>query len=738
MKNPILLFAFYVLLLCLSQRTLAQNSGQEAISNIHIIGPDIAFRGSEMILTINVNFVGKSYQWYLNDEPIPNANAASYEVENVRILDGGHYKCRIYSGYDLLNKNSYLTATHFVRVADQDPLGGAYLANQIIIQFDEELDSSEIDSIRMLYDAELVKDCQCKLNLQLWKFNRWPNTSIVFENSIGEIMEVIGAEGIIQQVSDPENKPVEIDGILNAGFNYLLDASDDVEETDAIGYLTAHIDESNINVDGSTVRVTLIDTGVKDFENFTPFNPQDVCDPNYLDIEDENGHGTHLAYEITSGLPVDFLELYVLKIFNKNGRGDLFDIACAIYLANSYNNGTDIINCSWGYYGLSSQILENAIMAAIKNRTIFVCSAGNACVNGVAQNGARHYPSSFAGYHDNVFSIGALGKNRNSPSSYSCWDEYTLFAPAENITPCVHPDNPKFKSVKHGFYKHYQPVFEGRTGTSQAAAYVTRSIAILLWNNYQISSTDLNEKIKEQVIPMENIGTEWGGKLDFELDVEFQQICDNESSTGKLIIHNPNRKYLKIKRLDLYEYRDEVLIEYTLPLEESRIEIIDTDGRSFIFSGEVHPPSQLSVNFSVYDYDESSEGYLKADVYNGFGDLYYQWRDSDNVVISEESTIEYTGEESLIFYVADQKGCTVEKSFKAFNVEKIKEYNGIISCAEANRIEVYTLAGAYVTTIEGQNDLCDELWDALVGKGTFALRIFKNNRRTNKLFHGIE
>ncbi|MFK8161362.1 MAG: S8 family serine peptidase [Lewinella sp.] len=110
---------------------------------------------------------------------------------------------------------------------------------------------------------------------------------------------------------------------------------------------------------------------------------------------DDHSHGTHItsriAIQLTTYAPDVNYRFMPLKILDENGVGNSFNAACAVLYAAE--NGADVINASWGFYGEDDKILRKAFEFAESKNVVTIGSAGNERID-LAE--LSHYPSSYA------------------------------------------------------------------------------------------------------------------------------------------------------------------------------------------------------------------------------------------------------------------------------------------------------------------------------------------------------
>lgn len=230
------------------------------------------------------------------------------------------------------------------------------------------------------------------------------------------------------------------------------------------------------------VRVCVIDTGID-------LNLKDLATPYQFEsfvfgedsVWDYHGHGTHVAGTIAAlsnnqgivGVHPG-LELFVAKIFPKDGKASLMDILSAIDWASRW--GCDIINASWGG-GDRSDLLEQYIK---DSGALFVNAAGN---DGINTDKNPVYPG---GYRlPNMLVVGATGPHF-IPPWWSNFGEQTIDVVAPGVD---------ILSLKPG------GGYVKMSGTSMAAPHVT-GMASLIWQG-SIESTKawILEKAREKGRP---------------------------------------------------------------------------------------------------------------------------------------------------------------------------------------------------------------------------------------------
>ncbi len=254
--------------------------------------------------------------------------------------------------------------------------------NQLIVQLREGVSPSMIASCLDGIVADITCNCD---SLTLIEF---PN---IDPNGVKFILNMEG-----------KRKDAERDLEVESSINYVIEYCGDFPSQQSQCYAL-----ENASLIDERVLVGLIDSGADtlSFPNvFKDIKPIDIYEcrdsegqaeqnniqplymTTYTGARDSSGHGTHLAHLI--GQRKDKLEIIDAKVVNRlSDRNTLFKSICALHTFANYNKdlrldhrkeeGVRLINFSMGYYGLKSVLLEEALIKAMHEDILVVCSAGN-------------------------------------------------------------------------------------------------------------------------------------------------------------------------------------------------------------------------------------------------------------------------------------------------------------------------------------------------------------------------
>ncbi|MEL7147532.1 MAG: S8 family serine peptidase, partial [Bacteroidota bacterium] len=233
-----------------------------------------------------------------------------------------------------------------------------------------------------------VETCNCDLkDLELWTIDTsHPN--------------FIGIEDVLKNMENDED---EGDMVGNHQFFFNL-TTVETPCTEVKEGITSWLAPSNPD----EINIAIIDTGI-DY-NFLPrpllhgsSNDQTCIDEitgwdfvnNDNDPMDDHYHGTLVSQVVIKSMDAHNVpfQLIPLKAFNDKGRGDYFNVACAIrYILEK--GDVDIVNMSFGWDEVRYASIMKQMMDEMSESTLFVASAGNNGRN-TDHQGDGHFPSSY-------------------------------------------------------------------------------------------------------------------------------------------------------------------------------------------------------------------------------------------------------------------------------------------------------------------------------------------------------
>lgn len=258
------------------------------------------------------------------------------------------------------------------------------------------------------------------------------------------------------------------------------------------------------------------------------------------DIDDYNGHGTHVAGTIGASGNNDMgvaginwnVSLFALKVFSSNGGGATqSDQILAINYAQKL--GIPIINASLGGYGTGAD--GDARYEALKAYDgLLIAAAGN---DGTNNDTRPHYPSS---YHlDNVISVGATNSSDNNVYNYgansvhlgapgyaiwsTCPDECTLLN--QNPPSVIGKENQKYMQIG---------------GTSMATPHVAGAAALLMGYRPDLTPLEVKDIILESVDELPQLEDKYitGGRLNINNMLELAGKGDIELTIPQISYAN--------------------------------------------------------------------------------------------------------------------------------------------------------------------------------------------------------
>ena len=475
-----------------------------------------------------------SYQWKQNNIDIPGANQPTLTINNITLNSVGEYTLRVESQNCLTDGSLYVTTSEsiYVFVKGYDLYGQPVVFDQIMVEFDTAEERMQFEDEILFPNTGFVKKaCNCNRELYLWQF---PTT----KGAVQALLEI-----------DRKTKSLKKKSNIDGDFNNLLQ----IGETESNSNAYKVVSES-LNMDyPDSVLVFILDSGLDD-ESFDikPFlidrAPVDGCYDidkgfgySYIDstnttipvstnYQDDLWHGTYGFRSITENLTENHpIKVVPLKIFDKDGTGNLFNLTCALF--HAIDHQADIVNISAGYQGQPSEIFERAINYAREEGTFITAAAGNESING---DTLPQYPAYYAGqYHtfetssffggtqldsvryENVISVTSINEN-NQISQFANFGKQsiTIAAPGDKI-------------LSYGLGGAEIVA----SGTSMSTYFVTKELALEIasnkgrtpqeiWNGFEQNRLVSNDSIIEY--------TRTGMQLKVRLDTAIIQGCTDK------------------------------------------------------------------------------------------------------------------------------------------------------------------------------------------------------------------
>lgn len=272
---------------------------------------------------------------------------------------------------------------------------------------------------------------------------------------------------------------------------------------------------------GSTEQVTVavLDTGV-DYTHPDLANRVDVQNGyNYIDgnfdVMDDDGHGTHVAGIIAAELNSIGIagvsgnanvKILPLKVLDDQGNGTMYDVSFAIM--DAVDKGADVINLSLsGERGREEpKMLQEAIAYALDQDVVVVAAAGND-----GQRVERYVPASISG----VIAVSAVDEEMELSKFSNYGSEISFAAPGEEI----------LSTYLHGRYVY-------ASGTSQAAPFVSGTIALMKAAEPQLGIQEIEERLQRTAIDLGRKGPD--EKYGYGLVNAYGALQEEEVSDAEL------------------------------------------------------------------------------------------------------------------------------------------------------------------------------------------------------------
>lgn len=251
----------------------------------------------------------------------------------------------------------------------------------------------------------------------------------------------------------------------------------------------------NLTNKGSGVGVAVLDTGIDfshpDLSANIASSTFKNCISNTTTVQDDNGHGTHVAGMIAAannsigvvGVAPE-AKLYAVKVLDSTGSGTWSSVICGVdwVTANAKSLNIKVVNMSLGGTGTSdnncglsnSDALHRAICNSATQGVTYVVAAGNS-----ATNATQQVP---AAYDDAVITVSALADSDGqfggfgASTSYGADDTFATFSSYGTSVDVAAPGVNIYSTWKGGTYNTI-------SGTSMATPHVAGAAALYLKNN---------------------------------------------------------------------------------------------------------------------------------------------------------------------------------------------------------------------------------------------------------------
>nr|WRJ69620.1 subtilase family protein [Oceanusvirus sp.] len=210
-----------------------------------------------------------------------------------------------------------------------------------------------------------------------------------------------------------------------------------VEETGAASPVPWHVKRFGVDdarlaldVDGSGVRVAVIDTGLcADHPDLK--GRSEAHDYTGEGAQDGEGHGTHCCGIVASVAPG--ATVVSLKVFGKKGRAVHANIVRALEdIIRGKHKNIRIVNLSLGS-GEPSQKMRMLLLKLNARGVAVVCAAGNEAAHD-AKNAPRFGTIGWPAHFNSTFAVGSVNKKRRRSAFSSSGPKITVMAPGEKVS----------------------------------------------------------------------------------------------------------------------------------------------------------------------------------------------------------------------------------------------------------------------------------------------------------------
>ena len=273
----------------------------------------------------------------------------------------------------------------------------------------------------------------------------------------------------------------------------------------------------NQRLTGKNIGIAIMDTGISPHPDIIyPNGP--LCsffDPvnHHSKFYDDNGHGTHIAgiiagngsasNKLYEGISPD-CKLYVIKILDKNGEGNIKNVMSGIewILNNKDKYNIRIVNISVGSVSLKKFDENSPLIKSINS----LWEAGIIVVTAAGNNGPSDYTIGAPGNSRKIITVGTSDSIQSRFThdfsgrgpTLNCIKKPDIVAPGLNIVSCNNVIN--------------RSLYVSRSGTSMSTPIVSGCIALLLQKYPYMTNKDVKLHLKRTAVnlnlPHEKQG--WG------------------------------------------------------------------------------------------------------------------------------------------------------------------------------------------------------------------------------------
>ncbi|MGQ4871095.1 MAG: S8 family serine peptidase [Candidatus Thorarchaeota archaeon] len=274
---------------------------------------------------------------------------------------------------------------------------------------------------------------------------------------------------------------------------------DDVDAEQVWGGGEDAVDVVQGNVDGSGVKVAILDTGI----DYTHPDLDDVYAGGYDFVDDDsdpkdgNGHGTHCAGIVAAednGEGVigvaPHASIYAVRVLDNWGSGYTSDIIAGIDWA--IDNGMDVISMSLGG-GDYDQAFDDAVDRAYNAGIVVVAASGN------DGKGTISYPAAY----DNAIAVGAIDSDHNLADFSNYGPEQEVVAPGVDIYSTM----PTYTvTLNYWFMGGCSQNYDRMSGTSMATPMVAGVVALILSANPDLTPPEVRDILHTTSVDLGSAG----------------------------------------------------------------------------------------------------------------------------------------------------------------------------------------------------------------------------------------